>query len=33
VFNPVEREYFKAAIRKNYAQKNIEPATATVAVP
>jgi O-antigen/teichoic acid export membrane protein len=33
VFNPVEREYFKAAMRKNYDQKNIEPATATVAVP
>ena len=32
VFNPVEREYFKAAIRKRNGQKDIDPATA-VAVP
>jgi len=33
VFNPVEREYFKAAIRKNRGSKDVQPVTASVAVP
>jgi O-antigen/teichoic acid export membrane protein len=33
VFNPVEREYFKAAIRRNHDQNDVERATASVALP
>jgi hypothetical protein len=33
VFNPIERDYFKAALRRNHDEKDVEPVAASVALP